>query len=85
MVGGISDAVLLLALGLGYIVCYLANREERGLRAIGYLIGVFMIILSALLILNNLLLSARLCRKMGGMILPHKMMMSPAMPSTPQK
>ncbi|TRZ93516.1 hypothetical protein D4R78_08435 [bacterium] len=45
--------VLLLALGLGYIVFYLANREEKGLKLIGISIGAFMIVFSILLILGN--------------------------------
>jgi hypothetical protein len=74
----IANAVLLVALALGYIVCYLANREEKSLRTGGYMVGVFIIIFSGILLVNNLLLSTRECMLMGklGMMMPqHRMMM----------
>ncbi len=89
IIGGVTDAILLAALGLGYIVCYLAKREDKGMQAIGYLIGTFIIVLSAILIINNLLTAGSICRKIGamGMMAPqHKMMrgqMMPAMPAQP--
>lgn len=90
MLGGITDAVLLVALGLGYVVCYLAKREDKGMQVIGYLIGVFIIVLSAILIINSLVLATRFCSRGGvGMMAPHKMMMKgqmpmPAMPAQPE-
>ena len=88
--GGITEAILLVALGVGYMVCYLAKREEKTFKALGYLIGTFIIVLSALLILSSLLLAARFCNRMGkGMMMPHKMMMKgqmpmPAIPAQPE-
>jgi len=70
MVGGITDAILLVALALGYIVCYLASREEKTLRLAGYFIGVFIILLSAMLIVNNVVLGARFCGKRAGVVMP---------------
>jgi len=52
----ILTVVLLLTLGLGYIVFYLANREEKGLKLLGIGIGAFMIVFSILLILGNAVL-----------------------------
>jgi len=70
MVGGIVDAILLVAMALGYIVCYLANREEKTLRLAGYLIGIFIILLSAMLIVNNLVLNLRFCEKKVSLVMP---------------
>lgn len=75
MMAGISEALLLLALGLGYIVCYLANREEKVLRTIGYFIGTFIIVLSGLLIIVNVFFAAKFCRRTMGMMPHHRMMM----------
>ena len=76
--GGLTFGILLLALGVGYIVCYLANREEKALRSLGLIIGGIIIAVSAVMLLNNLLFSARMCsgpRGMGMMVPSHKMMM----------
>jgi len=82
--GGLAEGVLLIALGLGYIVCYLARREEKNMQITGYLIGAFIIVLSIIFILNSLLLSARFCAKMGGNFKPYHMRQAPAQ-QTPQK
>lgn len=70
-----NEGALLIALGLGYIVCYLANREEKALRQVGFLIGTFIIALSVIMIVNQLLLSARMCNMAAKGFMPHKMMM----------
>jgi len=70
-----AEAILLVALALGYIVCYLANREEGNFRSAGYIIGVFIILLSIVLIFNNLISSARFYRKMENIMLPQRHMM----------
>ncbi len=82
-----GELMLLLTLGLGYIVCYLANKAEKNLKALGYFIGTLIIALSGIMIIGNLFLGARICAKMGGaMSSRHKMMQSmPAMPIAPQK
>lgn len=53
--GSIADTLLLFALGIGYIVLYLARREEKGLRLVGYAIGGGIIVLALLYILSSLL------------------------------
>lgn len=71
----IGKALLLIALGIGYIVLYLANREEKGLRAAGIIAGVLIMGLSAIMILGKLAMCAKFC-KMGGKDMKyHKMMM----------
>lgn len=78
-VNEISTAILLVALGLGYIVCYLAQREEKTLKVLGYAIGTFMVALSILIILSNAILMSQGCRKMEAMskqqMSRHKQMM----------
>lgn len=71
MMAGIPEALLLMALGLGYIVCYLAQREEKALRTVGYFIGTFIIVLSALLIVVNVFFGPRFSPRTMGMMMPH--------------
>jgi len=78
MLGNLTDAVLLVALGLGYIVCYLANREEKSLKSFGLAVGAFIITLSAIIIISNVLLTMRVASimgcNMGKAKMQHKMM-----------
>ncbi len=55
MVMGISATTAMIALALGYIVITLANKEKGGLKKIGNIIGVSIIVISALLILAKAL------------------------------
>jgi len=75
----VTNAILLLAMGVGYIVCYLAKREEGVLKTAGYAIGITIVVLSAVILVNNMLLEASFCRmdkKMcAGMMMPHHGMM----------
>lgn len=54
--------VLLIALGLGYVVCFLANREEKLLRLTGFSIGALIIGMSCLLILAKVALRIKTCK-----------------------
>lgn len=78
MMSGMVEALLLISLALGYVVFYLANREEKALRNLGFFIGVFVMALSAVLIFNNLA-SGKFCGKMGGkgMMMKQRQMMPP--------
>lgn len=78
---GTNRAFLLIALALGYIVCYLANREEKALRTVGYTIGISIIALSSLLILGNLFLEAKFWTKDARYISQHRMMMREQAPA----
>ncbi|MCX5701493.1 MAG: hypothetical protein NTW64_00725 [Candidatus Omnitrophica bacterium] len=53
--GRIQGSVLLIALAMGYIVCYLANKEQKLLRSLGNLIGLFIIVISSLLLMAKYL------------------------------
>jgi len=70
-----TEGILLMALALGYIVCYLANREEGNFRSAGFIIGVFIIFLSIILIFNNLISGIRFYRNMEKVMLPQRHMM----------
>ncbi len=50
-----GDALLLIALALGYIVCALAGKETKGLKTLGYVIGIVTISISALLIIGKVI------------------------------
>jgi len=80
--GGTMEALLLVALGIGYMVLYLANREEKNLKAVGYFIGIFIIAVSGIIILNSLLWSVKISKSMGMLPRP-RMMMKGQMPSQP--
>jgi hypothetical protein len=69
-----SNAILLLALGVGYIVFYLANKEGKTMKLLGNVIGAFIIVVAGTLVLTNILIgtfsagaycpiSARACMK----------------------
>lgn len=76
----------LIALSLGYIVCYLASKkEEKLLKNAGYFIGVFIITLSAILIVADLLFGLKACgqdktRALHRMMKGHQMMQQPMLP-----
>lgn len=54
--GGMPCNVLvLIALALGYIVCVLASKEGKGLKWLGYIIGIVIIAVSASLIIMKFL------------------------------
>lgn len=53
---GLIIAIQLIALGIGFIVYYLAKREEKALKAIGYIIGISIIVLAGILVLDRLLM-----------------------------
>ena len=63
----INTALLLLALALGYIVCYLAQKGSKSLKITGYIIGTFIITVSAVLILNKLAMDMRMSGRMNRM------------------
>lgn len=62
---GTAAATTLIALALGYIVCYLAKREDKALKTVGYVIGVFIIALSAILLVGKSVARFDLYRKVG--------------------
>lgn len=52
--GGFSLGLLLIALGAGYLVCAQASKEKKALKLLGYAIGVFVIVVSGVIVLNKL-------------------------------
>lgn len=46
-------ALLLIALGTGYLITALANKEGKNLKVLGYIIGIFVMVTSIILILNS--------------------------------
>ncbi len=68
---GISEGLLLLSLGVGYVVLYLAQKQTHTLKFLGYCISIIIIIFSLSLLSRNLILSLtynvkkidRLCRQ----------------------
>jgi hypothetical protein len=56
---GVSDTLLLIAMGVGYAVLYLAKREEKGTRLIGYAISALIISSAIGYLFLNLLMQRR--------------------------
>lgn len=81
--GQANGVIVLLALGLGYIVCSLAKKEEGVFRAIGYIIGISIIVISGVLIISKVLWTAGICTrtKISDIVTPEQQMpMSRQMP-----
>ncbi|MDD5596002.1 MAG: hypothetical protein PHY94_07170 [Candidatus Omnitrophica bacterium] len=57
-------ALFMMALALGYLVLYFANREEKDLRTLGYVIGVVIIIISSVAIIGKIVTRAKFCNMM---------------------
>ncbi len=52
---GLIEAVLLLAMGFGYVVIFLGNKvEDKNVKGLGHVIGMTMIALSVLFIFLTL-------------------------------
>jgi hypothetical protein len=64
-----------MTLAVGYIVCYLANKEKKALRSVGFAIGILIIIASSLLMLERITWRVKSCGRIS-----HEMM-----PMPPQK
>lgn len=68
---------LFVSLGLGYVLCVLAKKQEKILKSVGYTLGISIIVISLLTALA--MSDTKWCRmkKMGGMCgmkKPHSMM-----------
>jgi hypothetical protein len=85
---GITEAIMLCALGIGYIVVYLARREEKGLQLFGYYIGGTIIVLSLIYIIVSVFLGLQYQRNMlrynNTMIQPHMMQPRTGQPAMPR-
>ena len=57
-------ALFMMALALGYLVLYFANREEKDLRTLGYVIGIVIIIISSVAIIGKIVTRAKFCQMM---------------------
>lgn len=66
----LNNAALLISLGFGYIIYYLANKENKALKRIGCLIGAFIIVLSIIFIIINLILALK-CYSQAEIMVPH--------------
>ncbi|MCX7661208.1 MAG: hypothetical protein N2Z79_00815, partial [Candidatus Omnitrophica bacterium] len=52
---GAKNSLLMVVLGVGYLVLYLAKREEKLLQALGYFLGTVIILYSGFCIFLNLI------------------------------
>jgi hypothetical protein len=81
---GVSDVLLLIALGTGYMVFYLAKREDKGLRLIGFVIGTVIVASAISYMLINIIAQNQLCEAKTQyykrmMLQPHMMPRLPAL------
>lgn len=81
LIGGsiITDAILLVALALGYIVCYFANQEEKNLKLGGVIIGLFIIVLSLVLLISSFIIKVKMVVDFNNMMPDKQMMMHKGM------
>ena len=75
---GAKNVLLVIGLGIGYLVLYLAKREEKGLQALGYFLGTVIILYCGFCILLNLMPTP------SRMVLPRRTMMRPYQQMAPQ-
>ncbi|MEI6632119.1 MAG: hypothetical protein WCL25_05860 [bacterium] len=61
---GLPGAALLAALAAGYFVCLSAKKERGVMKAVGYAIGIAIIVAAGLLILNGLIGKVKFYNKM---------------------
>lgn len=57
----VMDLLFLLSLGMGYLVLYFAKREDKGLKLVGYFLGIFILVLTIVYMLGDLMWQNRLC------------------------
>ena len=74
---GTKNALLVIGLGIGYLVLYLAKREEKGLQALGYFLGTIIILYCGFCILLNLMPTP-------SRVLPRRTLMRPYQQMVPQ-
>lgn len=55
MHGEMSLELLLIALGIGYLVCTQARKEAKALKTLGYIIGAGLIAIAAVLIATKVI------------------------------
>ena len=91
MLFGQAIAMALIALGIGYIVYDLADKQKGFLRSAGYVIGTVIIIVGIVILANAVIASLTLGKRLGGlgMGMPQQRMMQqphmmPSMPSQNQ-
>lgn len=55
MGGGLANAALLFAMGLGFFICYFAKKADDEIKSLGRVVGLLILGLSTLFILLNLI------------------------------
>jgi hypothetical protein len=65
-----SVSMVLISMGIGYLVCVKAEKEQGFLKQLGYWIGSIIIVVSILLALHAVYLKA--CHKMNKHCMPEK-------------
>ncbi|MDD5044170.1 MAG: hypothetical protein PHU91_02960 [Candidatus Omnitrophica bacterium] len=85
---GQGITMALIALGLGYIVCDIADRQKETLKSVGFVIGAVIIILGTVILINSLFTGVNLGKRLGGMgmmgNMPQQKMMQPYAPPAGQ-
>lgn len=81
---GIFDALLLIALGVGYMVIYFAKKEEKRLQFTGYLIGGIIIALAVIYLFGAFLLQVMISfPRIQKRIIRRPIIQQPFMPKAP--
>lgn len=64
---GAGELIIMLVLGLGYIVLYLANKEKGGMKTTGFIIGILIIVLSVIALIGGLSMKMNMSKKINFM------------------
>jgi hypothetical protein len=63
--------MLFMSLGVGYVVCVLAEKQKGLLRTLGYTLGIAIIVLSLMASAVESSVKHMPCGKMGGKMMKH--------------
>jgi len=85
---GQGITMALIALGIGYIVCDIADKQKDMFKSMGYFVGAIIIILSVVTLANAIISGVTLSKRIGGLgmgNMPQQRMMQPYMPPAMQQ
>jgi hypothetical protein len=59
--------VMYLSLGLGYMICVIAKKQEGVVKTLGYTLGIAMIVLTLVSgVMESRIITAKICRQAPG-------------------
>lgn len=65
LLSGQSIGMILVALGIGYIVCSMAAKEKGALKVMGYVVGAAVTVVGVVILVNIIFMTVAINRQMG--------------------